>query len=68
MTQQFKEERRAITALDANGVITRDYWDCCETFIQTLELKQSENLRMLTANSDFQERVFENIKSEINHH
>ena len=68
MTQQFKEERRAVTALDANGVITREYWDVCETFIQMIELKQSENLRMLTEKVDFQERVFENIKSEINHH
>ena len=68
MNQQFKEERRAVTALDANGVITQEYWNVCETFIQMIELKQSENLRMLTSNSDFQERVFENIKSEINAH
>ena len=33
-----------------------------------IEVKQSENLRMLTQSSDFQERVFENIKSEINTH
>ena len=68
MNQLFKEERRAVTALDNNGCITREYWQVCETFIQMIEVKQSENLRMLTQNSDFQERVFENIKSEINTH
>ena len=53
MSQMFKEERRAVTALNANGSITREYWQVCETFIQMIELKQSENLRMLTQNSDF---------------
>ena len=53
MNQLFKEERRAVTALDANGIITREYWQVCETFIQMIEVKQSENLRMLTQNSDF---------------
>ena len=53
MNQLFKEERRAVAALDANGIITREYWQVCETFIQMIEVKQSENLRMLTQNSDF---------------
>lgn len=48
LNMMFKDERRAVTALDANDVITREYWQVCETFIQMLELKQSENLRMLT--------------------
>ena len=31
-----------------------------------IELKQNENLRRLTVNAKDQERVYENIKSEIN--
>lgn len=68
MSMLFKEERRDVKALDVNEEITQDYWQVCETFLQMIELKQSENLKMLTQNSDFQERVFENIKSEINTH
>ena len=33
-----------------------------------IEVKQNENLRMLTSNSEQQELIFENIKSEINTH
>lgn len=33
MNMLFKEERRAVTALDANESITREYQQVCETFI-----------------------------------
>ena len=55
-------------ALDAGEQITTEYWHVCESFIQMIEVKQNENLRMLTSNSEQQELIFENIKSEINTH
>ena len=64
----FKEERRGVTALDDEGKITRDYMQVCETFLQMIELKQAENLKALTAKVEQRERIFENIKSEINKH
>lgn len=30
MNMQFKQERRNLTALDANENITQDYWQVCE--------------------------------------
>ena len=33
MNMLFKEERRAVTALDSEENITREYWQVCETFI-----------------------------------
>ena len=33
MNMMFKEERRAVKALDANEQFTREYWQVCETFI-----------------------------------
>ena len=41
-----------MTALDANEQITDEYWQVCETFIEMIEVKQNENLRMLTQDSD----------------
>lgn len=62
----FKEQRRMVTqALDQYGQITREYWDVCDSFLQMLDLKQSENLRMLLKGAADQERIQENIKSEI---
>ena len=55
-------------ARDAGEQITTGYWHVCESFIQMIEVKQNENLRMLTSNSEQQELIFENIKSEINTH
>ena len=55
-------------ALDPGEQITTEYWHVCESFIQMIEVKQNENLRMLTSNSEQQELIFENIKSEINTH
>ena len=66
MNMQFKEERRQYQALDDREQITREYWQVCETFIQMIELKQIENLKILTAGARNQDQVHENIKSEIN--
>ena len=53
MNMSFKEERRRVfSTLDANDKITDDYWYICESFIQMMEVKQSANLRILTANSE----------------
>ena len=68
MNMMFKEERRSITALDEDEHIREEYWQVCETFIQMIEIKQTENLKMLTHDVEQQERVIENIKSEINTH
>ena len=48
MNMLFKEERRQVKALYANDVITPEYLQVCDTFLQMISLKQSENLRMLT--------------------
>jgi len=39
MNMLFKQERRAVAALDANEIITQEYWQICETFIQMIEVK-----------------------------
>jgi hypothetical protein len=39
MNMQFKEERRAIVALNQYLEITEEYWNTCETFIQLMEIK-----------------------------
>ena len=52
MNMLFKQERRSVTALDENEQITDEYWQVCETFIEMIEVKQNENLRMLTQDSD----------------
>ena len=49
MNMMFKEERRTINAaLDIDKRINSDYWQVCETFLQLLELKQIENIKILT--------------------
>ena len=68
MNMLFKQERRILTALDANEQITPDYWQVCESFIEMIEVKQLENLRILTQDSDQHDNVLENIKSDINFH
>ena len=35
-------------ALDIDKRINSDYWQVCETFLQLLELKQIENIKILT--------------------
>ena len=55
-------------AMDANEQITTDYWHVFESFIQMIEEKQNENLKMLSSNSEQQDLIFENIKSEIDYH
>lgn len=51
MNMLFKEERRAVTALDADGIITAEYWQVCDQFNQMIEVKQIENLKLLTKDS-----------------
>ena len=49
MNMMFKEERRMVNAaLDIDKRINSDYWQVCETFLQLLELKQIENIKILT--------------------
>ena len=64
----FKEERRQFEPLDAEGLITSDYWQVCEQFLQMLDIKQSENLKLLLKDAEDQGRITENIKSEINNY
>jgi len=66
LNMHFKEERRSLQYLDASGYITNEYWQICDTFCQMMEVKQLENLKLLTKDSQEQERIYENIKSEIN--
>ena len=48
MNMLFKDERRQIQALDEIGQITKEYWAVCEQFVQIIEKKQIENLKILT--------------------
>ena len=48
MNMLFKDERRQIQALDETGQITKEYWAVCEQFVQIIEKKQIENLKILT--------------------
>lgn len=68
LNMMFKEERRSVKALDEEELITAEYMQVCDTFLQMIELKQNENLKMLTQKVEQRERIFENIKSEINKH
>jgi len=39
MNLLFKEERRAVKALDEDGRITEEYWQVCDQFNQMIEIK-----------------------------
>ena len=62
MNMMFKLERRRVDpALDSNDKITDEYWYICESFLQMMEVKQSANLRILTANTESERIIQEEI-------
>lgn len=68
LNMNFKDERRQVEPLDADGYITTDYWQVCEQFLQMLDIKQSENLKQLIREYEDPGRITESIKSEINNY
>ena len=68
LNMNFKDERRQVEPLDADGYITADYWQVCEQFLQMLDIKQSENLKQLIREYEDPGRITESIKSEINNY
>ncbi len=49
---------------ESDSIITEEYWNTCQQFIQIIELKRSQNLMSLSNTKNFA-LFYENLKSEV---
>ena len=69
MNLQFKTERRLMQPFhqkDGACILTPEFWQLCEQFIELMDLKREENLRTLSAAQDF-EALHDALRADVDY-